>query len=203
MLYEKCSEVSPAFWEELGQADLALICRRTGCRLEGEVLYLPFWNRLLALDLGRHTAWFAEQPEVEPDFRTCMTALLYLLRVDPEALGEPVSPLSLPGATTFFTARGPHALPAEPLEARFGTDLEAFREAGRRLMGEPRPLGDAAMAFTVLPGLVVEVILWAQDEEFPAKASFTVPARLERFWQLDAVLGLLQLVVQELLKAAA
>ena len=38
-----------------------------------------------------------------------LTALLYLLRVDPASLGGPVSPLDLPGGATFF--RGPHGLP--------------------------------------------------------------------------------------------
>ena len=47
----------------------------------------------------------------------------------------------------------------------------------------------------------MEVILWEADAEFPAQVSFTVPAHLDRFWQLDAVLGLLGLVVKEILRA--
>ncbi len=39
------------------------------------------------------------------------------------------------------------------------------------------------------------------DDEFPAVA-FTLPAHLDRFWRLDAVYGLLNLVTQELLQAA-
>ena len=46
----------------------------------------------------------------------------------------------------------------------------------------------------------MEVILWEADEEFPAQVSFTVPANLDRFWQLDAVLGLMGLVVKEMLR---
>jgi hypothetical protein len=110
--------------------------------------------------------------------------------------------MELTGASTFFQARGPHALPTQPLERTFGSDLPAFREAGRRLGAQKRQAGDAALALEVFPGLTVGVILWEADEEFPAKASFTVPANLERGWHLDAVLALLQLVVREL-KAAA
>ena len=47
----------------------------------------------------------------------------------------------------------------------------------------------------------MEVILWEADEEFPAQVSFTVPSHLDRFWQLDAVLGLMGLVVKEMLRA--
>ena len=52
-------------------------------------------------------------------------------------------------------------------------------------------------------GLSVEVILWLADDEFPAQVSFTVPSGLDRFWQVDAVLGLMGLVVKELLRTAA
>ena len=75
--------------------------------------------------------------------------------------------------------------------------------AGKKLHGETRPDGDAAVALEVFPGLAVEVILWLADDEFPAQVSFTVPTHLDRFWSLDAVWGLLNLVTQELLLAAA
>jgi hypothetical protein len=101
----------------------------------------------------------------------------------------------------FFQKSGPHALPSAPLEERFGRDLASFLEAGRRLGAENRANGDAALALQVFPGLIVEVILWRADEEFPAQVSFTVPSQLHRFWQLDAVLGLLGVVVKELLQA--
>jgi hypothetical protein len=43
---------------------------------------------------------------------------------------------------------------------------------------------------------VVEVILWQADDEFPAQVSVTLPAQLDRFWFLEAVWGLLNLVTQ-------
>jgi hypothetical protein len=89
------------------------------------------------------------------------------------------------------------------LEARFGQDAAGFLAAGKKLHGEIRPAGDAALALQVFPGLVVEVILWQADDEFPAQVSFTLPAHLDRFWFLDAVWGLLNLLTQELLHAAA
>ena len=75
------------------------------------------------------------------------------------------------------------------------------RALGHRLQGEARPAGDAAVALHVFPGLVVEIILWQADEEFPARVSFTVPGHLDRFRSLDAVWGLLNLPTQERLKA--
>lgn len=201
MLYEKCSEVSSAYWQELKEADPADVRRRTGVALENAVFRLPFLNRELCLDPGQERLWVPGAEETEPDFLTCMTAILYLLRVDSAVLGNPVSPMELMGASTFFQARGPHALPTAPLERKFGSHLPDFLEAGQRLGAEQRQAGDAALALKIFPGLTVEVILWEADEEFPAQASFTVPANLDRFWHLDAVLGLLQLVAKELTAA--
>jgi len=90
-----------------------------------------------------------------------------------------------------------------PLEERFGRDGAGFLTAGKKLHGEFRPACDAAVARQVFPGLVVEVILWQADDEFPAQGSFTLPAHMDRFWFLDAVWGLLNLVTQELLHAAS
>ena len=138
------------------------------------------------------------RPEGDPGFRACLLALSYLLRLVPSALGPPISPLELPGGTTFF--RGHHGLPSAPLEARFGRDLAGSWPPARS-SGRKPPAGDAALALRVFPGLTVAVILWQADEEFPAQVSFTLPAHLDRFWFLDAVWGLLSLVAQELLKA--
>ena len=89
------------------------------------------------------------------------------------------------------------------MEDRFGHDLPIFLKAGELLGAKHETAGDAALNFQVFPGLTVEVILWLADEEFPAQVSFQVPNSLERVWHLDAVVGLLQLLTQELLAAAS
>ncbi len=202
MLYEKCAEVNEGFWEELGRADPAEVCRRTGAVFRENSYRLPFLNRELVVEPRERRVVIAGAEDAEPGFRLCLTALLYLLRVDPKTLGPLVSPLELTGGTTFFQKSGPHALPNPLLEKRFGRDLAGFLQAGERLGAVVRPAGDAALAFQVFPGLQVEVILWLADEEFPAQVSFGVPGGLEQIWHLDAVLGLIVVVVRELLAAA-
>jgi hypothetical protein len=202
MLYNRCSEVDENFWRDLAQADPEDIFRRTGIRRQGNSFQVPYFNRELVAELDQRRIYLADAPQDEPGFRRCLTALLYLLLIETSKLGPPVSPLELPGATMFFQKSGPHALPSAPLEERLGRDLSAFLETGRRLGAEKRDGGDAALAFRVFPGLTVEVILWLGDDEFPARVSFTVPSQLHRFWQHDAVLGLLGVVVKEVLQAA-
>jgi hypothetical protein len=200
MVYEKCAEVSEEIWNDLRERDPAEVTRRTGAEFREGVYRLPFLERVLLVDPGRRRIELAGSPEAEPGFRVCLTALLYLLHLDTAILGAPLSPLELPGGATFF--RGHHGLPNGPLEQRFGQDAAGFLAAGDRLKAETRPAGDAALALEVFPGLTVEVILWRGDEEFPPQVSFTLPAHLDRCWFLDAVWGLLNLAVQELINAA-
>lgn len=203
MLYSRCSEVDENFWLNLAQADPEDIFRRTGVRRGGNAFRVPYLNRELVVDQEAQRIFPADAAAEEPGFRRCLITLLYLLLIDTAVLGPQISPLELPGATMFFQKRGPHALPSGPLEERFGHDLTAFLEAGRSLNAEIRANGDGSLRLRVFPGLAVEVILWQADEEFPAQVSFTVPSQLHRFWQLDAVLGLLGVVVKEVLQAAA
>ncbi len=203
MLYETCEEVNEEFWEELAQLPPGEVSRRSGAVYQEGLYRLPFLNRILFINPGARRLRIEGAEAEAPGFRLCLTALLYLSRVDPAGLGPLRSPKELTGGATFFMNRGPHALPAAPLEERFGHDLPGFLAAGQALGGEPRTHGDAGFSFRVFPGLPVEVILWLADEEFPAQVSFRVPGSLERVWHLDAVLGLLQLLAEELLRAAA
>ena len=200
MAYETCMDVSPEIWQEFQDREPGEITGRTGAPYQEGEYHLRFLDRTLRLSAVRRQVQVMGAA-AEPGFRLCLAALMYLLRVDPAHLGPAISPLEFPGGATFF--RGHHGLPQAPLEERFGRDAAGFLAAGKELGGETRPAGDAAVALEVFPGLVVEVILWQADDEFPAQVSFTLPAHLDRFWFLDAVWGLLNLVAQELLQAAA
>lgn len=202
MLYERCEEVNAEFWQELAHLAPAEVARRTGAALSAGIFRLPFFNRMIDIDPVQRTIQ-VEGVSRDLSFRICLTALLFLCRVDPAALGPLVSPLELTGGATFFPERGPHAVPNAPLEEHFGDDLPGFLRAGESLGAQPRAAGDAALAFQIFPGLTVEVILWSADDEFPAQVSFRVPGALERLWHLDAVLALMQLLTQELLAATA
>lgn len=201
MAYEKCSDVSPEIWNDLSTRNHEEIISRTGAVYRGDTYHLPFLDRTLLLDPAGRRITIEQAPDTEPGFRLCLSAILYLSNIDTANLGPCISPLDLPGGVTFF--RGHHGLPHAPLEARFGQDVPGFLAAGKKLGAELRPDGDAGLALQVFPGLMVEVILWQADDEFPAQITFTLPAHLDRFWFLDAIWGLLNLVTQELLQAAA
>ncbi len=52
----------------------------------------------------------------------------------------------------------------------FGTRVEAYRAAAQKLGGEAVTHGDAGFAFELLPGLRLQLLVWAGDEEFPPSA---------------------------------
>ena len=130
-----------------------------------------------------------------------LLVLTYLTQaVEIPADGSWISEKDLPGGSLFF--RGPHALPLEPLRARFGEDLPGFRRAALELGGSALPYGDAAYGFTALPRLPAGCLLWAGDEEFPARANLLFDRTLGRHLPLDVVLALAHCLVLRLLETA-
>lgn len=201
VLYQKCRDVDPALWQALAAADPAAVCRRTIARHELDAYFLPFFQRELVIQPAAKSIYLDGQPELEAEFQLCLITLLFLLKVETALLpSRQVSPKEYKGGVTFF--QGPHALPTARLEERFGQDRELFLAAARRLGGREVAQGDAAVALTPFPHLTVEVILWLGDEEFPPQVVFTLPAALERFWALDGIWALLNVVSRELWRAA-
>lgn len=49
----------------------------------------------------------------------------------------------------------------------FGTRLEAFRAAMEKMGAQPLPHGDAGYQVEFLPGLHMQLLVWAGDDEFP------------------------------------
>ncbi|AEB09054.1 DUF3786 domain-containing protein [Desulfobacca acetoxidans] len=201
ILYQRCEDVDGALWEALAAADPAEVTDRTMTRHQGDTYCLPFLNQELLIQPAKRRLWLSDQKTTrEPEFQLCLTALLFLLKVDAARLSSrQVSPKEYKGGITFF--QGPHIIPTTRLEARFGTDRSLFLTAGRRLGGKELAQGDAAVALTPYPNLKIEVILWLGDEEFPPQVVLTAPATLERFWALDGVWALLNVVARELWRA--
>jgi hypothetical protein len=88
---------------------------------------------------------------------------------DIPASGRLVRPLDVKGGQRFFS--GTHLLPLDRIEERFGRDKMAFIERSLRFGAEIAAYGDAAVRLYPLPRVPVTVILWLQDEEYPARAT--------------------------------
>jgi len=139
-------------------------------------------------------------PDGFPGYEAMLTCVQYLLTARDEPPGrERVDPKSLPYGDFFF--RGPHPMPTDALEAAFGERLEAFREAAQALGGRAVAMGDAAFEFLALPRVPVVVILWAADDEFPARARFLLDRQADHQLPLDALWVLCRILAKWLIAA--
>jgi hypothetical protein len=88
---------------------------------------------------------------------------------DIPATGRLIRPLDVKGGQRFFS--GTHVLPLDRIEERYGRDKMGFIERGLRFGAEIARIGDAAVRLYPLPRVPVTVILWLEDEEYPARAT--------------------------------
>lgn len=104
--------------------------------------------------------------------------LVYLTTArDLPPTGRLVSPGSIRGGHLFSS--GTHVLPLDRVARKFGRDREGFLERGGALGGEPAPLGDAAVRLLPLPRVPAHVVLWLEDDEFPARADLLLDSSCE------------------------
>jgi hypothetical protein len=68
----------------------------------------------------------------------------------------------------IFT-KGSHVLPYNTVAQKYGKNKKGFVDRGRSLGGEIMNYGDAALQLFPLPSVPVVLILWLEDEEFPAR----------------------------------
>jgi hypothetical protein len=80
-----------------------------------------------------------------------------------------IRPIDVKGGQRFFA--GTHVLPLDRIEERFGKDKIPFVERGLQFGAEIFRAGDAAIRLYPLPRVPVTIILWLQDEEYPARVT--------------------------------
>jgi hypothetical protein len=91
--------------------------------------------------------------------------------------GRLVSPGSIRGGHLF--SAGTHVLPLDRIARKFGRDRAAFLDRGRALGGVPVPHGDAAVRLFPLPRIPADLVLWLEDDEFPARADLLFDSSCE------------------------
>ncbi|MBF0317520.1 MAG: DUF3786 domain-containing protein [Nitrospirae bacterium] len=94
-----------------------------------------------------------------------------------------VPPEGLKDGEMFF--KGGHTLPLNKLADRFGTDRAGFLQRGRELGGEQVPFGDVAIRLFPFPRVPVVLILWLEDDEFPARVNLLFDSTCEFHLPLD------------------
>lgn len=101
--------------------------------------------------------------------------------------GRLVKPGDLKGGEMFF--RGTHTLPLEGLAKRYARDKDGFLARAESLGGRRRDSFTADASVELMPahGLSVYLLLWLEDEEFPARADILFDSSVERTLPLDII----------------
>ena len=188
----------PKLWEELRSLEPAKVCARCEVDYDSAGFYV-------VSSLGSTVKVYPQEERLEAEDKSLAVSidyqlllvsyLLYAQDIDPA--GNWVSEKDLKGGSTFF--RGPHALPSAPLEGRFGSDPDGFREKALTLGGTASEFGDVSMSFRVLPRIAFAVVLWVKDEEFPARVTFMMDSSIEAHLPLDVISAMTVSVTQKLM----
>lgn len=156
------------------------------------------------------TIYYVYWPECEmegaqsgqkPDVATRIILLHYLLTADGSPLASRwIAFRVLPGGMGYEAAFQQRA--GLRLAQSFGGDKQAFKDAGHRLGGEPLEFGDASLLFRVLPRVWMAIVLYVEDDEFPASANVLFDAAASHYLPTEDLAVLGGLLTGRLVKAA-
>jgi hypothetical protein len=193
------------YWEQLAEMDREETARRAGCKYltESDSFAIFLLNREYLVDPVQRTIRVcagAAAPQAG-GYLEQLCILAYLVRAQkvPPA-GKLVSAEKLDPGGFFF--RGSHKLPVEKLEAVFGPDPQLLHKAGRLLNATPRAFRDASIELSVLPRISLTIIIWAADEEFPARASILFDQSATAQLPLDVLFAAATLTISAVVTAA-
>jgi len=201
-------EIDPAYWEELATSDPDEVCRRSLASYDAkqEVYRVPllnrhYWIHPFRRSIARDKDTSAQSHRYERiSFSEALVLVIYLLRAQEIPLaGKQQTEKDLPGGETFF--RGPHELSRQPILERFGRNPEGFFRAGSSLGGERLDFGDSAFRFRALPRVPLDYILWAEDDEFPARVTLAFDATVAEHLPLDVIWALVHLTTTRIVEA--
>jgi hypothetical protein len=191
-------------WELLAASDPAGVCERAGATFDpasGAFVVSSFGRRFSVAPAERRILNLEPEGEIFLQryayfFR--LSVLWYLVKAAPaRPSGDLVKPSGLPGGEIFF--KGSHVLPLEALAAKYGKRPEALIAAGQIFGGRAVAYGDAAIELPALPKVPTTVILWAEDDEFPARADLLFDATGPRHLPLDILWSVAMLSILPLL----
>jgi hypothetical protein len=86
--------------------------------------------------------------------------------------GKLINPADLSGGQIY--TGGTHVLPVQLIADKYGTDREEFINRGRGLDGQELNLAEASLLLHPFPNIAIAILLWLQDDEFPARSVLLV-----------------------------
>lgn len=162
-------------WEKLSRLAPEDVCRRArthfdelaGCHV------LPMFNQKVFISPKERKIWghsqVAELVLNRIPHLSRLPVLWYLIEArDIPLSGKLVNPRDLDGGLIF--ARGSHILPLHKIVDKYCNDVDGFLQRSATLGGKQLNYGDHSIRLFPFPRVPVVLILWEEDNEFPARA---------------------------------
>ena len=125
----------------------------------------------------------------------------YLVRGDGSPItGQWIGFQELPDG--MFYRRAFQGYSGDQLIRDFAGNIGSFRAAAADLDGTLFEMGDAAFAFEALPRVLLAVVWWAGDDEFPANATVLFDSASSRYLPTDGLAIVGRMLCRKLAKLA-
>ena len=188
------------FWERLAGLPRAETAQRARCRYlaESGSFVVSLLNTGYLVDPARRTIW-AAAPEGRPaGYLQQLCILAYLVDAKDLPVADRLASVEKLDPGGFFF-RGSHRLPLEKLATVFGPNPQFLHKVGQTFNAVPRSFGDASIELCVLPRIPVTLVVWAADEEFPARASIFFDQNAATQLPLDVLFAIATLTIDGVL----
>ncbi len=194
------------YWEQLAEFDREETAKRAGCRYlpESDSFAISLLNREYLVGPAHRTIGTSANAggirSAEYLEQLCILAYLVGAR-DLPLTGKLIGAERLDPGGFFF--RGSHRLPVEKLTAVFGLAPLLLHKVGCLLNATPQAFGDASIELSVLPRISLTIIIWAADEEFPARASVLFDRSASAHLPLDVLFVVATLTIRTVVSAVS
>lgn len=199
----KREQMHDKLWEKLRTIDPQTAAKHAQCKYDTEKN--EYTVEMLAQEYTVSTdekRIFSKKPQANTTFLEQLVILAYLINANEAKLaGKLVGPDGLDAGKFFF--RGPHALPTKKLEDVFGHDPSLIHKSLDHITGKSCQYGDASIEITVLEKLPLVFVIWAGDDEFPARASILFDKSAAEQLPLDAISAAVIITVNTVIEAIA
>jgi len=185
-------------WGELAKADPGDVAKRSLAVYDaGSGTYtLTVFGEDYRIDPGARRIENMSNPDRKYEYFLNLSIPIYLVQArEVPPSGELVKELK--GGEFFF--RGSHTLPLDAVATKYARDKALFADACKSLGGVSLKMGDAAFTFGVFPRVAMTLVLWMEDEEFPARASLLFDSNAGSHMALDVVWAMALLACQRML----
>ena len=190
-------------WSQVIKLEPAATAKRAKCKYQSDTscFAVIFLGSEYIVDIAKKDIFLADRNK-PAEYLKQLCILAYLINsCQIPVANKLVNPNKLDGGQFFF--HGPHALPLQELAEVFGQKPGLLYQASSRFNAKKCDYGDASVEIFALPRLPLYYVIWAGDEEFPARISILFDQTASKQLPLDALWAVVKLMNKALIESCS